>query len=111
MTVKSSAVRATEQAPSKSGGLSLRRALAVAAVRVGPGDAVVVEHPERPGFEMVKRVVAAPGGRRLGPDEVWVEGDDPGASTDSRTFGPVAARSVAARVVLVLWPPRRWGSP
>ena len=86
-------------------------ALAVRARRVRPGDVVVLEHPDRPGFEMVKRVVAAPGGRRLGPDEVWVEGDDPGASTDSRTFGPVAARSVAARVVLVLWPPRRWGSP
>ena len=43
------------------------------------GDVVVVEHPGRPGFEMVKRIVGVPGdvrdGRTLGADEWWVEGD------------------------------------
>ena len=58
---------------------------------VRAGDVVVVEHPERPGFELVKRVVAVPGdaapdGRMLGADEYWVEGDAGGAR-------PTAARS------------------
>ena len=54
-------------------------ALAVPIRRIHRGDVVVVEHPERPGYEMVKRVVGGPGdavgGRRLGPEEWWVEGD------------------------------------
>lgn len=76
------------------------------------GDIVVVEHPERPGFEMVKRVTAVPGdlapdGRTLGADEFWVRGDAPESSTDSRTFGPVPRERVKARVRLVYWPPAR----
>lgn len=87
-------------------------ALAVRARRVRPGDVAVVEHPGRPGFEMVKRVVAgpgepAPGGRRLGPRELWVEGDAAAASTDSRSFGQLPTDAVRGRVVLVWWPPRR----
>src|SRR6266545_482769 len=55
-------------------------ALAVAPSRIRRGGVVVVEHPARPGFEMVKRVAAVPGdaapdGRVLGADEFWVEGD------------------------------------
>jgi type IV secretory pathway protease TraF len=72
------------------------------------GSVVVVEHPERPGFELVKRVVAAPGdavaGRRLGAGEWWVEGDSPGASTDSRSFGPVPRSAIRGQVVLVYSP-------
>jgi len=76
------------------------------------GDVVVLEHPARPGLEVVKRVrcVAgdvAPDGRVLGPDEVWVEGDDLERSTDSRHFGPVHRRMVRARVLFVYWPPAR----
>ncbi|MDX1692007.1 MAG: S26 family signal peptidase [Acidimicrobiia bacterium] len=80
--------------------------LAVRSLR-GPrvGDVVVLDHPERPGFELVKRVTAVAGDRvgdiHLLPGEVWVEGDDPVAgSVDSRRFGPVLAGSVQARVVL-----------
>jgi nickel-type superoxide dismutase maturation protease len=87
-------------------------ALAVAARRVRRGDVVVLEHPARPGFELVKRVVgvegdAAPGGRILGAGEYWVEGDDPGASTDSRRFGAITRAQVKARVRVVYWPPSR----
>lgn len=87
-------------------------ALAIRPHRVRPGDVVVVEHPGRPGFEVVKRVAAGPGGptpdgRELGPGEIWVEGDAAGASTDSRTFGPVGLDRIRGRVVLVWWPPSR----
>lgn len=75
------------------------------------GDVVVVEHPDRPGYEMVKRIVAGRGDvigeRRLEPDEFWVEGDDPSASTDSRTFGPVRVGSIKGRVVVVYGPAER----
>src|SRR4029453_18533138 len=72
-------------------------ALAVRTRRGRLGAVVVVEHPERPGFELVKRVVPAPGDPALdGPrgliDRVWVEGDDPHGSTDSRGFGGVPVR-------------------
>lgn len=89
-------------------------ALALAARSLRRGDVVVVAHPQRPGLEIVKRVVAtggerAPDGRELGPREIWVEGDAPTASTDSRRFGPLEASSVVGRVVVVWWPPHRWG--
>ncbi|HSJ49782.1 MAG TPA: S26 family signal peptidase [Actinomycetota bacterium] len=84
-------------------------AIALRGVEIRRGDVAVVEHPGRPGFEMVKRVLAVPGdvaptGRTLGPDEYWVEGDAPGASTDSRTFGPVRRNHVKGAVRLVYWP-------
>jgi type IV secretory pathway protease TraF len=76
--------------------------------RVRVGSVVVVEHPERPGFELLKRIVAAPGDsvaeRRLGAGEWWVEGDATGASTDSRAFGPVPRSAIRGRVVLVYSP-------
>jgi nickel-type superoxide dismutase maturation protease len=75
------------------------------------GDVVVVEHPGRPGFEMVKRIVGAPGdvrdGRTLGDDEWWVEGDYEPASTDSRQFGPVTTEGLKAKVLLIYWPKER----
>lgn len=86
-------------------------ALAIVPERVRPGDVVVVEHPDRPGFEMVKRVVSVPGERAPNGtdmlDEVWVEGDDPSGSTDSRSFGAVPVDLVKGRVALVWWPLQR----
>ena len=87
-------------------------ALAAAGGRMSREDVVVVEHPGRPGYEMVKRLVALPGDivekdRVLGPDEFWVEGDHAGSSTDSRQFGPVSMDEIKARVLLVYWPPER----
>jgi nickel-type superoxide dismutase maturation protease len=72
--------------------------LARATARISPGHLVVVEHPQRPGLLLVKRV------DRVGPDGYWVLGDAPSASTDSRHFGPVA--EVLGRVV---WRVRPWG--
>lgn len=90
------------------------RALTVPTRRPGRGQIVVIEHPTRPGFEIVKRVIGVPGdavpdGPVLGPDEYWVEGDNPVRSTDSRQYGAVRADRVKARVRLVYWPPSRRG--
>jgi nickel-type superoxide dismutase maturation protease len=86
-------------------------ALAVARRRYRRGDVVVVEHPGRPGYEMVKRVAGAPlalvGERILGADEFWIEGDREDASTDSRHFGPIRREQVKAKVLLVYWPKER----
>jgi type IV secretory pathway protease TraF len=86
-------------------------ALAVTGRRVRKGDVVVVEHPGRPGYEMVKRVRAVPGERvgerALHDDEFWIEGDRQDASTDSRLFGPVRREHLKARVLLVYWPKDR----
>ena len=72
---------------------------------------VVVEHPGRSGYEMVKRVIGVPGDRvgdgRLGPDAWWVEGDHPLGSTDSREFGTVGRDRIKAKVLLVYWPRNR----
>ena len=84
-------------------------ALAVTPMRVRRGVVVVLEHPRRPGFEIVKRVVAVPGdaapdGEVLGPDEYWVQGDALDESTDSRAFGPVGRSSLRGAVRLVYSP-------
>jgi signal peptidase I len=70
--------------------------------RVHVGDVVVVEHPHRPGFEMVKRVAGLEG--EPGPDSpvrgVWLLGDNPEAgSVDSRIIGVFPKSSLRARVV------------
>jgi phage repressor protein C with HTH and peptisase S24 domain len=60
------------------------------------GDVVVARLPDRP--LGVKRAVA------LTPDGWLLAGDNPAESTDSRTFGAVAANDVLGRVVLRYWP-------
>ena len=88
--------------------------LAARAGTIRRGDVVVLVHPLRPRREMVKRVTGVPGDelapdRRLGPDEWFVAGDNPGASTDSRELGPVPSSAISGRVLFVYWPPERAG--
>jgi nickel-type superoxide dismutase maturation protease len=86
-------------------------ALTVPARSPRRGWVVVAEHPQRPGFEVVKRIAAAPGesvtGTMLGVRQWWLEGDRPDSSTDSRSFGPVGPEQILGRVLLVYWPPDR----
>jgi signal peptidase I len=62
-----------------------------------PGAVVVVPDP-RTGLDLVKRIAGGPGdeveGRRLGPDEYMVVGDNAAASTDGRTFGTVRGGAI-----------------
>jgi nickel-type superoxide dismutase maturation protease len=103
-------IRGMSMAPSLEAG---DWAVATKARRIRRGDVVVLAHPERPGLELVKRVLggsgdpALPGGRELGPDEWFVVGDNQETSTDSRAFGPVSRTAIAGRVRFVYWPPRR----
>jgi nickel-type superoxide dismutase maturation protease len=86
-------------------------ALVVDGRRPRRGDVFVVEHPGRPGYEVVKRILGVPGDRigdrSLAADEYWVEGDRSDASTDSRQFGPVRREHLKARVLLIYWPKER----
>ena len=76
------------------------------------GDVALLQHPGRPALRIVKRITALPGdiagGRLLERGEYWVEGDNFGASTDSRDFGPVRRRHLLARAWLVYWPQDDW---
>jgi type IV secretory pathway protease TraF len=45
----------------------------------------------------------------VGGEGVTVVGDNPAASTDSRTFGPVPPKLVRGRVVYRYWPEGRRG--
>ena len=56
--------------------------------RVRRGDLVVLADPREPRRWIVKRVGERRGGR------LELRGDNPDRSTDSRDFGPVAARDV-----------------
>jgi type IV secretory pathway protease TraF len=87
--------------------------VATAGGRVEVGSVVVAEDPRTPGFEVIKRVVAGPGDlagdRPLAGGQLWLLGDDPARSTDSRTFGPVRREDVSGIVRLRYWPPKRLG--
>lgn len=69
-----------------------------------PGSVVAASDPRFPSRTIVKRVadVRADGA-------VVLAGDDPAASTDSRTFGAVAPALVHGRAVWRYWPPSRRG--
>jgi signal peptidase I len=103
---------------------ALRDGDVVVATRRRPrtGDVVVVEHPGRAGFEMVKRVAGSPGevvhllpdGSRLVEPVALREGEwfvigDASGSTDSRAFGPVGELHLRGVVRFVLWPGGRAG--
>ncbi|HSW98451.1 MAG TPA: nickel-type superoxide dismutase maturation protease [Candidatus Saccharimonadales bacterium] len=63
--------------------------------RSRPGDVVIVRHD---GLEKIKRVAQVSDG------QVFVLGDNPGHSTDSRSFGWLPQSAVVAKVV---WPKTR----
>ena len=73
------------------------------------GDVIVLNHPQRPGT-VCKRVLGLPGDYNVDerwtiPDgHVWVEGDNPANSADSRSYGPVPMNLILGRVLCRVWP-------
>jgi nickel-type superoxide dismutase maturation protease len=79
------------------------RLLVIGRLPVRPGHLVALPDPRRPDRLLVKRVAA------VGGDGVEVRGDNPAASTDSTSFGPVPAASIVGRAVWRYWPADRAG--
>ena len=85
-----------------------------------PGEVVLLSGPaSHPGW-LVKRVAATPAGGRGDPflwprrreplhHWLWVVGDNPPESTDSRDFGTIPPGAVRGRVVFRYWPVGRAG--
>jgi signal peptidase I len=69
------------------------------------GDIVLARHAARAGVRMIKRVAQGEG---LGPDELWLLGDNVEESTDSRTLGVFRRRDVLGRAWVVYWPAGRF---
>ena len=79
------------------------RLLVVAGRRICPGDLVALADPRHPARTLVKRV------GRVDTAGLTVLGDDPAASTDSRSFGSVPRRTVLGRGVYRYAPSGRAG--
>jgi nickel-type superoxide dismutase maturation protease len=67
------------------------------------GDLVLVPDPREPSRLLVKRVA------EVHSDELFVVGDAPEESTDSRAFGSVTVDAVEGRPWFRYWPLRRVG--
>jgi nickel-type superoxide dismutase maturation protease len=70
------------------------------ATRLRVGDVVVARRPDRPELEIVKRIEAID----AAGSAIFLAGDNPGASTDSRQFGTVTRHHILARVGWRYWP-------
>jgi signal peptidase I len=46
--------------------------------------------------------------RTIDPDHYFVLGDNRNNSSDSRSFGSIAAKDIIGRAWLVYWPPSEW---
>ena len=81
------------------------------------GSIVVFREPDT-GILAIKRVAARPGDRvritagilHLGPDEVWLLGDNAAVSLDSRRYGPVPLESLVGRAWFRYGPAGRVGT-
>jgi nickel-type superoxide dismutase maturation protease len=72
--------------------------------RLRAGDVVVARRPDRPGLQIIKRIHSIDTA-----GTIFLVGDNPSASTDSREFGTVSREQIVARVRWRYWPlpPRR----
>ena len=63
------------------------------------GEVVVARRPDRPELEIIKRIQAIDGN-----GAIFLLGDNPSSSTDSRQFGAVTREQIVARVRWRYWP-------
>jgi nickel-type superoxide dismutase maturation protease len=82
----------------RPGALVIAEPLDDAAV-LRPGDVVVARRPDRPQLDIIKRIRSIDTAGTL-----FLVGDNPRASTDSRDFGAVARDHIVARVRWRYWP-------
>jgi nickel-type superoxide dismutase maturation protease len=61
------------------------------------GDVVIARHPFKQSVRIIKRI-----NQIHVPDRYELLGDDPGESTDSRTFGPIERAMILGKVVAKL---------
>ncbi|KAF9055030.1 LexA/Signal peptidase, partial [Hymenopellis radicata] len=85
------------------------------------GDIVLVTSPVNARRTLIKRVIAKEGDLvttlppypepqvRVPLGHVWIEGDDPAHSDDSRSYGPIPAGLVQAKLLWLVWPLDRFG--
>lgn len=71
------------------------------------GDVVLLVDPEGSRRWLLKRVAPPP--EPIGDEQVWLLGDAPEVSRDSRQFGPVALRGLLGRAWYVYAPRFRRG--
>jgi nickel-type superoxide dismutase maturation protease len=83
--------------------LLIRGKLLGGASRIVRGDIAVVPDPREPSRLLVKRVGS------VVADRLYLVGDNPEASTDSRVFGAVERDAILGRVISRYWPPERAG--
>lgn len=101
------------------GDLVLADAFTVHFGTLEPGDVVICIKPEDPRDSVIKRVVAVAGQEvtlhpnkttsfsrnlKVPPGHIWIEGDNPTMSRDSRDYGPVPLGLVRGRVFFQLYP-------
>ncbi|KXZ50500.1 hypothetical protein GPECTOR_16g675 [Gonium pectorale] len=88
-----------------------------------PGDVVICTRPVDPAEAIIKRVTAVQGEEvllypdrehagvrreKVPPGHVWLQGDNPPHSLDSRQYGAVPMALIRGRVVLQVWPRLKW---
>lgn len=103
------------------------------------GDVVVFQYPQATERDFIKRIIGLPGetvdirgglvyvsGQPLtepyisappgyagtwilDADQYFVLGDNRNSSSDSHSWGPLAAHYLIGRAVVVYWPPQQWG--
>ncbi len=106
----------------------------------GRGDIVVFQYPNDPSRDFIKRVIGVPGdevkielGRvyvngqsldepyiaqlgsysgtwKLGPDELYVLGDNRNNSSDSHNWGVLPRENMIGRAWVIYWPLQDWGA-
>ena len=64
---------------------------------------------EEPYIQNFCRAKSCDGEWTVGPDQVFVLGDNRGSSKDSQDFGPVDRKYIVGRAFVRYWPPSDWG--
>ena len=80
-------------------------------------DVIIFRYPKNPKVFFIKRIIALPNEEivldgkeiKLKDNEYFVMGDNRGASSDSRIWGPVPKKLIVGRSIVRLWPLNKIG--